>query len=192
MSSGSLFPVPVCVCTLVTRLCTHFLMLVAVGAYRSIERATVPGHPGQATTQGYKINQHPHKGLEMPGLFINTVGFVSFLWTWTVFVCLRPLCRICSNGTAVLTNSHVSSGHYQRCNHETAAMGKAVESLSTNFHTFLQMFQHYKNCNTFKITHCFFPYLLTVWNEKTNHSLENGSMESVKAKMKEEGRRCMY
>ena len=92
----------------------------------------------------------------MPGLFINTVGFVSFLWTWTGFVCLRPLCRICSNGTAVLTNSHVSSGHYQRCNHETAAMGKAVESLSTNFHTFLQMFQHFKNGNTFKITQCFF------------------------------------
>ena len=30
-------------------------------------------------------------------------------------------------------------GHYQRCNHETAATGKAVESLSTDFHTFLQM-----------------------------------------------------
>ena len=45
---------------------------------------------------------------------------------------------ICFNGT-VLTNSHVSSGHYQRCNHETAAMGKAVESLSTDFHTFLKI-----------------------------------------------------
>ena len=80
-----------------------------------------------------------HKGLEIPGLFINTVGFVSFLNWICVFASLPGW--ICSNGT-VLTNSHVSSGHYQRCNHETAPMGKAVESLSTDFHTFLQMICH--------------------------------------------------
>ena len=57
--------------------CIHFsLMLVAAGLIAILNGDTVPA---SLPRKGYKINQHPHKGLEIPGLFINTVGFVSFL-----------------------------------------------------------------------------------------------------------------
>ena len=67
-------------------------------------------------------------------------------------------------------------------------MGKAVESLSTNFHTFLQMFQHFKNGTTLKITQCFFSIFVNSVKGKKQITLWKmgaGSMESVKAKRKE-------
>ena len=61
---GSLFPV--CVCTLLGTLVVHT-------GCRSLSQYWTG-----TLCQGYKINQHQHKGLEISAFFINTVGFVKF------------------------------------------------------------------------------------------------------------------
>ena len=133
----------------------YFTVMLAAGAYRCIER----GHCASLQRRVTRLTNTWYKGLEIPGLFINTVGFVSFLNWICVFASLPGW--ICSNGT-VLTNSHVSSGHYQRCNHETAPMGKAVESLSTDFHTFLQMI-----CQVSYNFHVSYRFLLIEYTTET-------------------------
>ena len=77
-----------CVCTLLARLCIHLvILLAAVGAYRtSIERG-----PLCQATSGYKINQHPHKGLEIPGLFIINTSWICQFLELDLCVCVVPL-----------------------------------------------------------------------------------------------------
>ena len=123
-------------CALSAWLCIQCIVMLAAGAYRNIERGQC------ASNLGYKINQHLHKAHGNARLFINTVGFVGFLGlNWITCVFASPLARFALMARCWLIPMSLSGhcGHYQRCNHETAAMGNSVESLSTDFHTFLQM-----------------------------------------------------
>ena len=66
--------------------CIHFTVMLAAGAYRSIER----GHCASLQRRVTRLTNTWCKGLEIPGLFINTVGFVSFLNWICVFASPPP------------------------------------------------------------------------------------------------------